>query len=246
MANERKRLTESDLMGALTRLGMAQRELALTQRLAAVGEVAATIRHELRNPLGTITSSVEVLSRNPGLGPEAEEDVARIKRNIRRCGRIIDILLDFARHGENEIVPVDLRARLQASIADHSAAPAVRLDVPDGMRLFCDPSRAQFANHNLIDNAAHVAESARRRPDISLTAFRRARMVVIEVADNGAGMPPDLRARAFDPLFTTKGAGGGLGLPLVRRVAQMHGGDAWIERSGPDGTAMRLSFPGQP
>lgn len=246
MANERKRLTEDDLLRALTRLSLAQRELALNQRLAAVGEVAATISHELRNPLGTITSSVEVLSRNPALGAESEEDVARIRRNIRRCSRIIDILLDFARQGENEIIPVDLQAWLLASLADHSAGRHVRLDVPAGLRLACDPSRLQFAILNLIDNAAHAAEAAKRSPNIALTVIRKPGETVIEVSDNGAGMPADLRARAFDPLFTTKGAGVGLGLPLVRRVAQMHGGEAWVERSGPEGTAMRLSIPDIP
>ncbi|MFD2842730.1 sensor histidine kinase [Paracoccus cavernae] len=252
MAIERKRLTEEDLLGALTRLGVAQRELALNQRLAAVGEVAATISHELRNPLGTITSSVEVLSRNPGLGPEAEEDVERIRRNIRRCGRIIDILLDFARQGANEIVPVDLGAWLGASLAEQSFGRFVTLEIAQGMQIRCDPSRLQFAIHNLVDNAGHAAEAAGRTPRITLRAYRstapatgpsgQARgQTVIEVTDNGAGMPPELRARAFDPLFTTKGAGVGLGLPLVRRVAQMHGGDAWIAQSGAAGTVMRLS-----
>lgn len=257
MAIERKRLTEEDLLGALTRLGIAQRELALNQRLAAVGEVAATISHELRNPLGTITSSVEVLSRNPGLGPEAEEDVERIRRNIRRCGRIIDILLDFARQGANEIVPVDLGEWLGASLAEQSFGRFVTLEIAQGMQIRCDPSRLQFAIHNLVDNAGHAAEAAGRTPRITLRAYRstapatgpsgQARgQTVIEVTDNGAGMPPELCARAFDPLFTTKGAGVGLGLPLVRRVAQMHGGDAWIAQSGATGTVMRLSVGDQP
>ncbi|MBD9527609.1 ATP-binding protein [Paracoccus sp. PAR01] len=242
MANERKRLTEDDLLGALTRLGQAQRELALNQRLAAVGEVAATISHELRNPLGTITSSVEVLSRHPGLGPEVTEDVDRIRRNIRRCRRIIDILLDFARQGATEIVPIDLPAWLNAVVADHSGQRFVRMQIPAGMRLKCDPSRLQFAVHNLIDNALHAAEAAGRSPCITLSARRRGSVTEIEVADNGPGIRTDLQARIFDPLFSTRDTGVGLGLPLVRRVAQLHGGEAWIARSSPDGTAMCLSI----
>lgn len=243
MANERRRLTEEDLLGALRQLGSAQRELAVRQRLAAVGEVAATISHELRNPLGTISSSVEVLSRNPGLGADAEEDVLRIRRSIGRCSRIIDILLDFARQGAHETVPVDLRAWLAALIAEHPSGGLVRLQVPPGMRLRCDPSRLQFAIRNLIENAAHAAEAAPgRRPDVELRAFHDAGFTIIEVADNGTGLPPEMRARVFDPLVTTKASGVGLGLTLVRRVAQMHGGDAWVARTGPLGTAMRLSI----
>ena len=75
-----------------------------------------------------------------------------------------------------------------------------------------------------------------------LRAFREEGRSVLEIEDNGPGLAPELRARAFDPLVTTKASGVGLGLSLVRRVAQMHGGDAWIERTGPDGTLMRLSI----
>ncbi|MCB1354541.1 MAG: hypothetical protein KDK03_17560 [Rhodobacteraceae bacterium] len=245
MANERRRLTEENLLGALQRLGSTQRELAIRQRLAAVGEVAATISHELRNPLGTITSSVEVLSRSPGIGPEAEEDVQRIRRNIARCSRIIDILLDFARQGAHETIPVDLRDWLEALIEEHPAGAHVDLDVPAGMFLRCDPARLQFAIRNLIENGWQAAEAVDvpgHRPRVVLRAFREEGRSVLEIEDNGPGLAPELRARAFDPLVTTKASGVGLGLSLVRRVAQMHGGDAWIERTGPDGTLMRLSI----
>ena len=243
MANERRRLTEEDLIDALRRLGSTQRELAIRQRLAAVGEVAATISHELRNPLGTITSSVEVLSRSPGLGPDAEEDVQRIRRNIARCSRIIDILLDFARQGAHETVPVDLRDWLSALVAEHPAAPHVTLEVPEGMRLRCDPARLQFAIRNLIENGWQAAESVPGRvPRVILRAFRDGGRSIVEIEDNGPGLAPEIRARAFDPLVTTKDSGVGLGLSLVRRVAELHGGDAWIARTGAEGTVMRLSI----
>ncbi|MFV0359395.1 ATP-binding protein [Tropicimonas sp.] len=245
MANERRRLTEEDLLDALRRLGTTQRELAVRQRLAAVGEVAATVSHELRNPLGTISSSVEVLSRAPGLGPEVEEDVARIRRSIGRCSRIIDILLDFTRQGAHETVPVDLRDWLASLIDEHPAREAITLAVTPDMRLRCDPARLQFAIRNLVENGWQAAESATRNgipPHLSLRAFRETGRCIIEVEDNGPGLSPEIRARAFDPLVTTKATGVGLGLTLVRRVAQMHGGDAWVERTGAGGTIMRLSL----
>lgn len=245
LANERRRLTEENLMDALRSLGSTQRELAVRQRLAAVGEVAAMISHELRNPLGTITSSVEVLSRHPGLGAGADEDVARIRRNIVRCSRIIDILLDFARQGAHETVPVDLRSWLATLIAEHPGRSMITLDVQPGMMLRCDPSRLQFAIRNLIENALQAAEAAAgptRSPMVALRAFRDTGRTIIEIEDNGSGLPPEIRARAFDPLVTTKATGVGLGLALVQRVAQMHGGNAWIERTGLSGTAMRISI----
>ncbi|WP_152988327.1 ATP-binding protein [Paracoccus sp. MKU1] len=245
MANERRRLTEENLLGALRRLASTQRELAIRQRLAAVGEVAATISHELRNPLGTITSSVEVLSRNPGLGPEAEEDVLRIRRNIGRCSRIIDILLDFARQGAHETVSVEPGDWLAALVREHPARSCLAIEVPPDVRLRCDPARLQFAVRNLVENgwqAAETVASPAHPPRVTLRVLRGDGMSIIEVEDNGPGLLPEIRARAFDPLVTTKETGVGLGLSLVRRVAQMHGGDAWIERTGPDGTVMRLSI----
>ncbi|SNT73890.1 ATP-binding protein [Paracoccus seriniphilus] len=246
MAHERRRLTEENLLGALQRLGATQHELAIRQRLAAIGEVSAIVSHELRNPLGTISSSVEVLSRHPGLGPEADEDVQRIRRNITRCSRIIDMLLDFAREGAHETMPVDLKAWLRALISEHPAHGSISLTVPEGMHLRCDPARLQFAICNLLENGWQAAESvvvADHVPRLQLRAMRQGDHCIIEVEDNGPGLPAEIRARAFDPLVTTKPSGVGLGLPLVRRVAQMHGGDAWIQRTGPGGTIMRVSIP---
>lgn len=245
MANERRRLTEENLLGALQRLGATQRELAIRQRLAAIGEVAATVSHELRNPLGTITSSIEVLDRSAALGPDAGEDVQRIRRSITRCSRIIDMLLDFAREGAHETTPVDLGAWLASVVAEHPAHDAVSLTVPAGLHLECDPARLQFAIRNLLENGWQAAEAVAapdHLPRLHLRARRDGNHTVIEVEDNGAGLPDEIRARAFDPLVTSKASGVGLGLPLVRRVAQMHGGDAWVERTGPDGTIMRMSI----
>lgn len=185
MANERRRLTEEDLIDALRRLGLTQRELAIRQRLAAIGEVAATISHELRNPLGTIASSVEVISRGPGLGPEAADDVQRIRRNITRCSRIIDILLDFARQGAHETVSIDLRDWLDGLLVDHPAASRIALEVPAGMRLRCDPARLQFAIRNLIENGLHAAESVPGRvPRVTLRVMREGARTILEVDCN--------------------------------------------------------------
>jgi signal transduction histidine kinase len=246
MTHERRRLTEEDLIGALVRLNSAQRELALNQRLAAIGEVAATISHELRNPLGTVAGSIEVLARSPGLGPEVAEDVDRARRNIRRCGRIIDMLLDFARQEPHERVVIEVEAWLAAVLADHSARGVARLTVDPGLRLHCDPARLQFAICNLLDNAMQAVEAADAPgfvPQIALRARRKGASVAIEVEDNGPGLDPNLLARAFDPLVTGRPRGVGLGLPLVRRVAHIHGGEVSIERSGPGGTLMRIALP---
>lgn len=248
MTYERRRLTEEDLVGALIRLNSAQHELALNQRLAAIGEVAATISHELRNPLGTVAGSIEVLARSPGIGPEAAEDVERARRNIGRCGRIIDMLLDFARQEPHERQIIEVDGWLQSVLADHSARTVAQVEVEPGLKLICDPARLQFAVCNLLDNAMQAVEAkaaADFAPRIALRAHRAGGRVLIEVEDNGPGLATDLIARAFDPLVTGRPQGVGLGLPLVRRVAQIHGGEASIVRTGADGTLMRLSLPEQ-
>ena len=246
MTHERRRLTELDLIGALLRLNSAQRELAINQRLAAIGEVAATISHELRNPLGSIAGSIEVLARSPGIAPEMTEDVERARRNIRRCGRIIDMLLDFARQEPHERVVIEVGDWLRSVLDDHPARSMTHLQVPPALRLRCDPARLQFAICNLLDNAmqaAEAAEGSNRQPHIALRAYRDGDSVLIDVEDNGPGLAPEIIAQAFDPLVSGRAGGVGLGLPLVRRVAMIHGGEARIERTGPGGTLMRLTLP---
>lgn len=245
---ERRRLTEEDLIGALVRLNSAQHELALNQRLAAIGEVAATISHELRNPLGAVAGSIEVLARSPGIGPEVAEDVSRARRNIGRCSRIIDMLLNFARQEPHERQIIEVDGWLRSVLADHSARMIARLDVEPGLKFFCDPARLQFAICNLLDNAMQAVEANPDpdfKPQIALRVRRKDGQVLIEVEDNGPGLPAELIARAFDPLVTGRPLGVGLGLPLVRRVARIHGGEASIVKTEPGGTLMRLSLPEQ-
>ena len=217
-------------------------------------DFVANVSHELRTPLTALMGFIETLRGPARHDPDARARFLDImERECRRMNRLVADLLSLSRVEQDErrrpVQSIDLAGLLRSEVATltpAAQASGVRLELSvteDRLMVPGDADQLVQVFRNLIENAAHAAEAAPgRRPDVELRAFHDAGFTIIEVADNGTGLPPEMRARVFDPLVTTKASGVGLGLTLVRRVAQMHGGDAWVARTGPLGTAMRLSI----
>ncbi len=230
----------------LESLREAERKLVASERLAAVGQVAAGIAHEVRNPLSGIKMSAQVLKRRLcDLDPAAEENVSIMLAEVSRLEVIIDDLLTFARPATLKAEPSDLNVVI-AGVLDFMARQlehagiAVRRELAAGLPpVPLDPQRIRQVVLNLVLNAAEAMPNGG-----TLVARTRAagREVVAELDDTGHGIPPELADRVFEPFFTTKRGGSGLGLGVSRTLVEAHGGRLTFEPLDV-GTRFRFSLP---
>jgi signal transduction histidine kinase len=202
--------------------------MRVRERLATVGELAATIAHELRNPLGTVESSVFLLrQRTQKLGIEdatLEKHHDRIGDQIEICGKTITNLLELARNRELRKSAIDARSLIESAVNVIASPGGVRVVIQanEGLPLHCDPDQLRRALVNLISNAAEALPEGGK---VTISARRVADGVELHVEDDGPGVPDDVRHRIFDVLFTTKLGGTGLGLALCARIVEAHRGE---------------------
>ncbi|WP_048648220.1 ATP-binding protein [Nitratireductor soli] len=246
LSHESRELAERDLVASLEKLRQAQQELASNERLAAIGQITATVSHELRNPLGTLVTSADILRRSlKDAGEPAMGELQRLQRNAWRCVRIIEDLLDFSRKHSLVFAPVaiDRWVEQQMSEQDKATARLVTLDLKAGCDVLADSERLRQAFSNVLANAVQACEGGEVEARIAVTTERRRDRVFLSVVDNGAGMTRDVARRVFEPLFSTKAFGVGLGMPLVKRILEQHGGDVLIESQAGVGTTITLVLP---
>ena len=225
----------------VTQRRLAEERLREQAALTHLGQIAAVVAHEVRNPLAGLRGSLQVLSSR--LPPHAaERDV--VSRMIDRIdglnAKVTDILV-YARPAEPRFQPVDVRpliaeAAASARAATVGAQPAAITGEDAVVR--ADPEMLRPVLLNLLINAYQ----ANREGPIDVTIARHDGICTIGVLDRGSGIPADVRARAFEPFFTTKAGGTGLGLLVVRRLTQLQGGSLrLLDREG-GGTAAELSL----
>jgi two-component system sensor histidine kinase PilS (NtrC family) len=233
-------------------------QLARNARLAGVGELAASIAHEIRNPLAAISGSVEMLEAE---APPEERSRLRaiVLREITRLDRLIGDFLVYARPSETRLGPVEIAPLVsEIALGAKAARTEMEVDVPDGVRILADRDQLQQVLWNLIRNADQamdgrgtvgvVVRTVAAAPQAGSEADRRSsgegvRFVEIAVTDNGSGIETAVLERIFDPFFTTKPEGTGLGLPTVHRILEAHHATIQVESRVGAGTTMRLSFP---
>jgi signal transduction histidine kinase len=205
------------------------------ERLATIGQFAASIGHELRNPLGVVESSIFLLRQHLGAQAAAVPQVAkhldRIGSEIKRANQTIADLLDLARNKPPKRRPTDLK-RLIDGAADAALIPAAvtfESKVPEGLTGNLDPDQVRQVLVNLIMNACQ-ALNGRGRVWVEGEAAPEG-AVRLRVRDDGPGVAPDHRRQIFEALFTTKAKGSGLGLALCRRIVEGHGGTLELENT---------------
>jgi signal transduction histidine kinase len=227
---------------------VAEAELLKQERLSLLGRLMASVAHELRNPLSTIRNTLNAIgeiAREKGVS--VDRQMTRIERTIDRCDGIIDDLLDYA--GSRELSPTRLaldtwlgevldRQKLPASITLERRLAAAGAVVP------IDAERMRLAITNLIENAAEAIVDA---PDlkerrITISTYLGTRVEIV-IADTGPGMSESVLARVFEPLFSTRAFGTGLGLPTVKRIVEQHGGDMAISSVPGAGTRVQIRLP---
>ena len=217
-------------------------ELIRQTRMAAIGQVAASIADELRSPLAAIREAESRLeSRLPEPTPECSEELAVIADEVGHANAIVDNLVEISRGREPRKQRVDLEAAVHEAFAAVAEASRMRLHLelhPDPFLFDADPEQLRLLLSNLIANAAQATEG---RGALRVEAGVEGGVRVLKVSDDGPGVPDDRRGRIFEPLYTTKPGGTGLGLTICRQVAERHG---WkIELAPSDGgTLFRVTL----
>ena len=229
-----------------------ERELVRQERLAAVGKMAAMITHEVRNPLSSIGLNTELLEEELASGSdEARKLCASIHHEVDRLTAITEDYLAFARLPKPKIArePVnELVGALASFVREDLAARQVTLDVQPGESdpvAMCDAAQLRQCLINLVRNAAD-AVAGKGKGTVTLRTARIGVRVLISVEDDGVGIAAEDLPRLFDPFFSTKEGGSGLGLALTQQIVKDHGGELTVESAVGRGTTFTVSVPAAP
>jgi two-component system sensor histidine kinase PilS (NtrC family) len=233
----------------LTELRRLEAQSRRSERLAIVGQLAAGIAHEIRNPLASISGSIELLRQGPSASDDDRTLMTIVHREIQRLNVLIGDLLDYANPRPPQPVDFDLGvmveetlqvARGEKGFATVHMAMAVDRPLP----LHADPAKLRQVLWNLLRNAADAAAMGGRH--VHVDARRTFDGTTLIVSDDGPGIAADQLARIFDPFFTTKSKGTGLGLATCHAIIAEHGGHIDVDSTPGKGTRMVISLPRSP
>ena len=234
-------------------LEQAQDQLLRQERLAVLGQLTATVSHELRNPLGAVRNTLfAVGARIKGKGLGVEGSLERAERAILRCNNIISEMLDFVREKQLETEPTNVDLWLGRLLAELPVPEPVRLASRldgAGQLVELDPEQTRRAVANVFENACQAMVGEGDAPPateglvLTVSTRKADGRFEISIADTGPGIALEVRERIFDPLFSTKSFGVGLGLPLVQQILNRHGGGVDVHSEPGRGTEMILWLP---
>ena len=228
------------------------RHLINTEKLASMGQLAAGVAHELNNPLGTILLYTNLLQRKMNDREDLAHDLNLLVDEAKRCKKIVGGLLDFARQNRIRLETVNLEELLNQIIdmsfpASVLSESGVRIAYTGQSDVQCDLDTDQMTQVfvNLIKNACEAMGNKEGDIRVSAETLPDNARVRISVADQGCGIPPEDQERIFQPFFTTKGIGKGvgLGLPICYGIVKMHYGTIWCKSEAGSGTTFHIELP---
>jgi two-component system sensor histidine kinase PilS (NtrC family) len=233
----------------LTEMRRMEESVKRGERLAAIGRLAAGVAHEIRNPLASISGSIELLGQIPQADEEGRALMQIITREIDRLDGLINELLEFASPRPLRPANIDLTAVVHDTLSVFHRDPSfanveVKLSPQPAARSLlvrADPEKMRQVLWNLLRNAAEAAREGGGRVTVGLE--RKSASVLLSVGDDGPGIEPDLLERIFDPFFTTKTRGTGLGLATVQTIVNDHGGGIRVESQPGRGSSFTVELP---
>ncbi len=240
--------SEQRLRDQRAREARLERELLQSEKLAAIGRLAAGLAHELGTPLGSVAGRAQRAARQ--LPPEApaQAELTRLLAELGRVEHIVRELLDFARQGSLNRRPVELASLIEGVVTRSRQASSrpelqVELMLPGELaelEFDVDPLRLEQALGNLLDNALQAAAT-----QVWISAELAEGQLLLRVADDGPGVAPEASERLFEPFFTTKpaGEGTGLGLAVARAAIAEHGGRLWLASWAEQGACFQIALP---
>lgn len=241
-----------------------ERRLLRGERLAAAGQLAAQITHEIRNPLSSVALNAELLEDElQSASPESRELLAKISKEVDRLTAVTEDYLSFARRPKPHRVPLDLREELHdlldfmAQELELAGIEVVPQLPPDPVGVLGDSNQLRQVFMNLVRNAQEAVldeerdaerrprDPPRYQPTIGVEMRCKDDQVVVVVRDNGSGIPasPAEVDRIFEAFYTSKAKGTGLGLPTVQQIVLDHEGSVRVAETGPAGTAFEVRLP---
>ena len=225
----------------------AQEQLVRHEKLSVLGQMASSVGHELRNPLAVMTSALYYLRLvQPNADEKIKQYLGMIEQEVRTSEKIISDLLDFARvkSVDREAVSVsDLICRTLERFPVPESVQSI-LDIPaDLPQVYVDPRQMTQVLGNLVVNACQAMAPVRSGGKLSIIGNIQNNMIIIVVKDNGAGISPENMKKIFDPLFTTKVKGIGLGLAVSQKLVDANGGSIQVESEAGAGSAFTVSLP---
>lgn len=236
------------LMHDLTRLKNLEKKIERQNRLAVLGKMAAGVAHEIRNPLSSIKGFATLLGSKFSKQSKEQETAFLLISEVERLNRTISELLNYARPLPLKPKPLDLNELISSSLklvttdAENIGIEISYNIAPATPKIFADPDRLNQVLLNLYLNALEAMQRGGRLT-VSGHSGERVGMVDIEVTDDGIGIPQESLARVVDPYFTTKPAGTGLGLAMVNKIIDEHGGNIRFASKVNDGTTVIISLP---
>jgi signal transduction histidine kinase len=227
-------------------MSLKDRQIMQAEKMAAIGELAAGIAHEIRNPLGIITGSAETI-RKHGNKKIQEEMTDYILEESKRINRLISNFLDFARPKEPKLVSCDLCEVLENTLLllspqARTLGVEIKKEVPQkSLQVSIDTDQMRQAFMNLGVNALEAMPNG---GVLMVKVMEDGKgWVLVRFSDTGKGIPKEMQNRVFDPFFTTKEGGTGLGLSIAHRIISQHGGDIKIEEGEKRGSTFTITLP---
>jgi len=239
-----KRLLD-DLRASYESLAQTQEKLVQRERLAALGELAAVVAHEVRNPLGVIFNSVGAIRRVLGDDERSRTLVNILEEEAQRLNHIVGDLLDFARP-----LSPSLRMEPLLPVVQDVVQTAIET-LPDAIRVAWEveeplpgvPMDVRLMRQALLNVTMNAVQAMHRGGTLTLRMRREGAVLLLEIADTGPGIPQDLQLRIFEPFFTTRATGTGLGLTVVKRILDVHGGTLAVGAEPDRGAVFRICLP---
>ena len=240
-------LGSNTIIQDLSEIRNAQKEIQelRTKRLSVIGELTARIAHDMRNPLSVIKNCAELIKlHQKKMNDRSIAQWDRLERAIFRINHQVDDVLDFVRK------PIINKQEKKFSVILHDALD--RCDIPDNIKIilprndgtvFCDPDRIEVVLVNLILNSIQEMDSDKGKITITFSDNYENKYSMIQISDTGSGIPAKLIDKIFDPLFTTRQIGTGLGLPSCKNIIEYHRGSIEVNSKEGEGTTFTIKIP---